>query len=230
MKNFDQHELEKFTQLANQWWDPNGKFKPLHLINPLRSDYIDSKIPVSGKTILDVGCGGGILSESLARKGAKVTGIDLSDGPLRVAKIRNEKVNLDITYKKISTNELLKSGKKFDIIACLEMLEHVPDPEEIVSDCEKMLNKNGHIFFSTINRNLKSFILAILGAEYILNILPQGTHDYEKLIKPSELKKYIDNSGLNFTEIKGMSYLPFFDIAKLTDDPSVNYIIHAQKR
>tara|TARA_B100000886_G_scaffold23946_1_gene15299 strand:+ start:41688 stop:42380 length:693 start_codon:yes stop_codon:yes gene_type:complete len=230
MKNFDQQELEKFTQLANQWWDPNGKFKPLHLINPLRSDYINKKINVSGKSVLDVGCGGGILSESLARKGAKVTGIDLSEGPLKVAQIRNEKVNLDIDYKKISTNQLVDSGEKFDVIACLEMLEHVPDPSEIVSDCEKLLKKNGHIFFSTINRNLKSFVFAILGAEYILNILPQGTHDFEKLIKPSELRNYIDKSGLFFEEIRGMSYLPFFDIAKLTDDPSVNYIIHARKK
>ena len=230
MKNFDQQELEKFTQLANQWWDPNGKFKPLHLINPLRSDYINKKINVSGKSVLDVGCGGGILSESLARKGAKVTGIDLSEGPLKVAQIRNEKVNLDIDYKKISTNQLVDSGERFDVIACLEMLEHVPDPSEIVSDCEKLLKKNGHIFFSTINRNLKSFVFAILGAEYILNILPQGTHDFEKLIKPSELRNYIDKSGLFFEEIRGMSYLPFFDIAKLTDDPSVNYIIHARKK
>lgn len=230
MKNFDQQELEKFTQLANQWWDPNGKFKPLHLINPLRSDYINKKINVSGKSVLDVGCGGGILSESLARKGAKVTGIDLSEGPLKVAQIRNEKVNLDIDYKKISTNQLVDSGEKFDVIACLEMLEHVPDPSEIVSDCEKLLKKNGHIFFSTINRNLKSFVFAILGAEYILNILPQGTHDFEKLIKPSELRNYIDKSGLSFEEIRGMSYLPFFDIAELTDDPSVNYIIHARKK
>tara|TARA_B100001057_G_scaffold152798_1_gene152885 strand:+ start:7797 stop:8489 length:693 start_codon:yes stop_codon:yes gene_type:complete len=230
MKNFDQQELEKFTQLANQWWDPNGKFKPLHLINPLRSDYINKKINVSGKSVLDVGCGGGILSESLARKGAKVTGIDLSEGPLKVAQIRNEKVNLDIDYKKISTNQLVDSGEKFDVIACLEMLEHVPDPSEIVSDCQKLLKKNGHIFFSTINRNLKSFVFAILGAEYILNILPQGTHDFEKLIKPSELRNYIDKSGLFFEEIRGMSYLPFFDIAKLTDDPSVNYIIHARKK
>ena len=230
MKNFDQQELEKFTQLANQWWDPNGKFKPLHLINPLRSDYINKKINVSGKSVLDVGCGGGILSESLARKGAKVTGIDLSEGPLKVAQIRNEKVNLDIDYKKVSTNQLVDSGEKFDVIACLEMLEHVPDPSEIVSDCEKLLKKNGHIFFSTINRNLKSFVFAILGAEYILNILPQGTHDFEKLIKPSELRNYIDKSGLFFEEIRGMSYLPFFDIAKLTDDPSVNYIIHARKK
>ena len=230
MKNFDQQELEKFTQLANQWWDPNGKFKPLHLINPLRSDYINKKINVSGKSVLDVGCGGGILSESLARKGAKVTGIDLSEGPLKVAQIRNKKVNLDIDYKKISTNQLVDSGEKFDVIACLEMLEHVPDPSEIVSDCEKLLKKNGHIFFSTINRNLKSFVFAILGAEYILNILPQGTHDFKKLIKPSELRNYIDESGLYFEEIRGMSYLPFFDIAELTDDPSVNYIIHARKK
>ena len=149
---------------------------------------------------------------------------------MKFNQIRNKKVNLDIDYKKISTNQLVDSGEKFDVIACLEMLEHVPDPSEIVSDCEKLLKKNGHIFFSTINRNLKSFVFAILGAEYILNILPQGTHDFEKLIKPSELRNYIDKSGLFFEEIRGMSYLPFFDIAKLTDDPSVNYIIHARKK
>ncbi len=230
MENFDKSEIEKFSSLADQWWDPSGKFKPLHLINPLRADYISSKVNLKNKKILDVGCGGGILAESLALKGANVKGIDLADGPLEVAKIREQKRNLGITYEKIETSKLIKKKEKFDVITCLEMLEHVPDPEKTVKECSELLNNNGDIFFSTINRNLKAFTLAILGAEYILNILPKGTHDYEKLIKPSELLTYIDNGGLDFSEIKGMTYIPFFDIVKLSNDPSVNYIIHAQKK
>ena len=157
-------------------------------------------------------------------------GIDLADGPLEVAKIREQKRNLGITYEKIETSKLIKKKEKFDVITCLEMLEHVPDPEKTVKECSELLNNNGDIFFSTINRNLKAFTLAILGAEYILNILPKGTHDYEKLIKPSELLNYIDKGGLDFLEIKGMTYIPFFDIVKLSNDPSVNYIIHARKK
>ena len=230
MENFDKSEIEKFSSLADQWWDPSGKFKPLHLINPLRADYISSKVNLKSKKILDVGCGGGILAESLALKGAKVKGIDLADGPLEVAKIREQKRNLGITYEKIETSKLIKKKEKFDVITCLEMLEHVPDPEKTVKECSELLNNSGDIFFSTINRNLKAFTLAILGAEYILNILPKGTHDYEKLIKPSELLTFIDKGGLDFLEIKGMTYIPFFDIVKLSNDPSVNYIIHARKK
>ncbi|MFL2695868.1 MAG: bifunctional 2-polyprenyl-6-hydroxyphenol methylase/3-demethylubiquinol 3-O-methyltransferase UbiG [Gammaproteobacteria bacterium] len=230
MENFDKSEIEKFSSLADQWWDPSGKFKPLHLINPLRADYISSKVNLNSKKILDVGCGGGILAESLALKGAKVKGIDLADGPLEVAKIREQKRKLGITYEKIETSKLIKKKEKFDVITCLEMLEHVPDPGKTVKECSELLNNNGDIFFSTINRNLKAFTLAILGAEYILNILPKGTHDYEKLIKPSELLTYIDKGGLNFLEIKGMTYIPFFDVVKLSNDPSVNYIIHARKK
>jgi 2-polyprenyl-6-hydroxyphenyl methylase/3-demethylubiquinone-9 3-methyltransferase len=204
MENFDKSEIEKFSSLADQWWDPSGKFKPLHLINPLRADYISSKVNLKNKKILDVGCGGGILAESLALKGANVKGIDLADGPLEVAKIREQKRNLGITYEKIETSKLIKKKEKFDVITCLEMLEHVPDPEKTVKECSELLNNNGDIFFSTINRNLKAFTLAILGAEYILNILPKGTHDYEKLIKPSELLTYIDKGGLDFSEIKGI--------------------------
>ena len=229
MNNFDQNELDKFSKLADEWWDPNGKFKPLHLINPLRSKYIAEKINLDKLAVLDIGCGGGILAESLAKLGAKVTAIDLSDGPLNVAKIRAQKMNMDINYQKISSSELVDQKERFDVITCLEMLEHVPDPGEIVADCAKLLKPKGHVFFSTINRNLKSMMLAIFGAEYILNILPRGTHDYEKLIKPSELKQYIDEANLELKEIKGMLYLPLVDIAKLTNDTSVNYIIHAQK-
>jgi len=229
MNNFDQNELDKFSKLADEWWDPNGKFKPLHLINPLRSKYIAEKINLDKLAVLDIGCGGGILAESLTKLGAKVTAIDLSDGPLNVAKIRAQKMNMDINYQKISSSELVDQKERFDVITCLEMLEHVPDPGEIVADCAKLLKPKGHVFFSTINRNLKSMMLAIFGAEYILNILPRGTHDYEKLIKPSELKQYIDEANLELKEIKGMLYLPLVDIAKLTNDTSVNYIIHAQK-
>ena len=230
MENFDQLELEKFTKLADQWWDPNGKFKPLHLINPLRTSYIEKKTTIKDSEILDIGCGGGILSELLCQKGGIVTAIDLADGPLNVAKIRQQKSKLPINYRKISTTDLVKEGKQYDVITCLEMLEHVPDPSIVVKECAQLCKSGGHLFFSTINRNLKSFIFAILGAEYILNILPQGTHEFEKLIKPSEMKSFIDSADLEFEEVNGMSYLPFLDIVRLTDDPSVNYIIHATKR
>ena len=230
MKNFDQLELEKFTKLADQWWDPNGKFKPLHLINPLRTSYIEKRTSIKGSEILDIGCGGGILSELLSQKGGIVTAIDLADGPLNVAKIRQQKSKLPIDYRKISTTDLVKEGKQYDVITCLEMLEHVPDPSIVVKECAQLCKPGGHLFFSTINRNLKSFIFAILGAEYILNILPQGTHEFEKLIKPSEMKSFIDSADLEFEEVNGMSYLPFLDIVRLTDDPSVNYIIHATKK
>ena len=230
MENFDQLELEKFTKLADQWWDPNGKFKPLHLINPLRTSYIEKWTSIKGSEILDIGCGGGILSELLSQKGGIVTAIDLADGPLNVAKIRQQKSKLPIDYRKISTTDLVKEGKQYDVITCLEMLEHVPDPSIVVKECAQLCKPGGHLFFSTINRNLKSFIFAILGAEYILNILPQGTHEFEKLIKPSEMKSFIDSADLEFEEVNGMSYLPFLDIVRLTDDPSVNYIIHATKK
>ncbi len=230
MNNFDQQELDKFSKLADEWWNPNGKFKPLHLINPLRVSYIENKVQLKGLDILDIGCGGGILSEALSQKGANVTAIDLADGPLEVAKIRQKQSKLDIKYKKRSTAELVNEGHKYDVITCLEMLEHVPDPAGIVKDCADLTKSGGHLFFSTINRNLKSFVFAILGAEYILNILPKGTHEFEKLIKPSELKNYVDAARLDFEEVKGMSYIPIFDIVRLTEDSSVNYIVHARKK
>jgi 2-polyprenyl-6-hydroxyphenyl methylase/3-demethylubiquinone-9 3-methyltransferase len=167
MENFDQLELDKFTELADQWWDPNGKFKPLHLINPLRAEYIEKKVALRDSRVLDIGCGGGILSEALAKKGANVTAIDLADGPLSVARIRETKSQLGINYRKASSGELVQEGEQYDVVTCLEMLEHVPDPAEIVKDCAKLTKDGGHIFFSTINRNLKSFVFAILGAEYI---------------------------------------------------------------
>ena len=230
MNNFDQQELDKFSKLADEWWNPNGKFKPLHLINPLRVSYIEDKVELRGLDILDIGCGGGILSEALSQKGANVTAIDLADGPLEVAKIRQKESKLDIRYEKKSTSELVGEGNKYDVITCLEMLEHVPDPAEIVKDCADLAKNGGHLFFSTINRNLKSFVFAILGAEYILNILPQGTHEFEKLIKPAELKNYVDAAKLDFEEVKGMSYIPILDIVRLTEDSSVNYIVHARKK
>ena len=230
MNNFDQQELDKFSKLADEWWNPNGKFKPLHLINPLRVSYIEDKVELRGLDILDIGCGGGILSEALSQKGANVTAIDLADGPLEVAKIRQKESKLDIRYEKKSTSALVDEGNKYDVITCLEMLEHVPDPAEIVKDCADLTKNGGHLFFSTINRNLKSFVFAILGAEYILNILPQGTHEFEKLIKPAELKNYVDAAKLDFEEVKGMSYIPILDIVRLTEDSSVNYIVHARKK
>ena len=167
MENFDQLELEKFTKLADQWWDPNGKFKPLHLINPLRTSYIEDKVDIKNLEILDIGCGGGILAELLSQKGAKVTAIDLADGPLNVAKIRQKKSKLDINYRKISTTDMVKEKKTFDLITCLEMLEHVPDPSQVIKECAQLCKPGGHLFFSTINRNLKSFIFAILGLSLI---------------------------------------------------------------
>ena len=188
------------------------------------------QVELRGLDILDIGCGGGILSEALSQKGANVTAIDLADGPLEVAKIRQKESKLDIRYEKKSTSELVDEGNKYDVITCLEMLEHVPDPAEIVKDCADLTKNGGHLFFSTINRNLKSFVFAILGAEYILNILPQGTHEFEKLIKPAELKNYVDAAKLDFEEVKGMSYIPILDIVRLTEDSSVNYIVHARKK
>ena len=224
MENFDKSEIEKFSSLADQWWDPSGKFKPLHLINPLRADYISSKVNLKNKKILDVGCGGGILAESLALKGANVKGIDLADGPLEVAKIREQKRNLGITYEKIETSKLIKKKEKFDVITCLEMLEHVPDPEKTVKECSELLNNNGDIFFSTINRNLKAFTLAILGAEYILRWLPIGTHDWNQFVEPDKLIDLGKKNSLHLNKIDGVKFNPIQNKFKLSEDKSVNYI------
>ncbi len=224
--NVDPLELEKFSQLAHRWWDPNSEFKPLHEINPLRLDYIGRLAGLEGKTILDVGCGGGILSESMAVRGAQVTGIDLGDKPLKIAKLHLLETGNQVEYRKIAVENLAEEQPgHYDIVTCMEMLEHVPDPASIVQACAKLVKPGGWVFFSTLNRNPKSYLFAVIGAEYILNLLPRGTHDYVKFIKPSELARMARNAALDIEEITGMVYNPITKIYALAPDSSVNYIM-----
>ncbi len=228
--NVDENELAKFEALAYRWWDKESEFKPLHDINPLRLNFIDENAGLKGKKVLDIGCGGGILSESMVKRGAQVKGIDLGEAPLAVAKIHAKEQNLNIEYQAISAETLAtQEPASFDIITCMEMLEHVPNPAAIVEACAKLAKSDGHIFFSTINRNPKSFLFAIIGAEYILSLLPKGTHEFEKLIRPSELDRWIRHASMHTYEIIGMTYNPFNKSYKLSADTSVNYIIHARK-
>ncbi len=230
MTNADPIEIEKFSQLAHRWWDANSEFKPLHEINPLRLDYIDRIAPLSGKTVLDVGCGGGILSESMAGKGAQVTGIDLGEKPLQVAKLHLLESGKQVDYRKIAVEDFAaERPASFDVVTCMEMLEHVPDPQSIVRACAQLVRPGGHVFFSTLNRNPKSYLLAIIGAEYVLNMLPRGTHDYAKFIKPSELAQFCRNAGLSVTDITGMSYNPLSKTYSLGKDADVNYMIACRR-
>ncbi len=230
MSNADPVELEKFSQLAHKWWDPNSDFKPLHEINPLRLGYIDRITPLAGKTVLDVGCGGGILSESMAGAGAKVTGIDLADKPLQVAKLHLLESGKQVVYRKVAVEDLAAERPGyFDVVTCMEMLEHVPDPAAVIAACAQLVKTNGHVFFSTLNRNPKSYLLAIIGAEYMLNMLPRGTHDYAKFIKPSELAQWCRNARLNVTDITGMSYNPLNKSYTLGRDTGVNYLVACQR-
>lgn len=230
MSNADPIELEKFSQLAHKWWDPNSEFKPLHEINPLRLEYIDRIAKLSGKTVLDVGCGGGILSEALADAGATVTGIDLADKSLNVAKLHLLESGKQVEYRKVAVEVLAaERPASFDVVTCMEMLEHVPDPAAVVAACAKLVKPNGHVFFSTLNRNPKSYLFAILGAEYVLNLLPRGTHDYAKFIKPSELAQWCRDAGLNVTDVTGMSYNPLDKTYALGRDSSVNYLVACQR-
>ena len=228
--NVDQLELEKFSALAHRWWDPNSEFKPLHEINPLRLDYIDKAVHLAGKRVLDVGCGGGILAESMAAMGADVTGIDLAEKSLKVAKLHLLESGNKVDYRLVAAEAMAQDQPgHFDAVTCMEMLEHVPDPASIVRACAQLVRPGGHVFFSTINRNPKSYLFAVVGAEYLLNLLPRGTHDYAKFIKPSELSRFCREAGLAVEEVVGMSYDPFSKIYSLGDDTDVNYIIRARR-
>lgn len=230
MSNADPIEIEKFSQLAHKWWDPHSEFKPLHEINPLRLAYIDRNAGLSGKTVLDVGCGGGILSESMARTGAQVTGIDLSDKALQVAKLHLLESGQQVDYRKVPVETLADElPAHYDVVTCLEMLEHVPDPASVIAACAKLVKPGGWVFFSTLNRNPKSYLFAIIGAEYVLNMLPRGTHDYAKFLKPSELAQACRNAELNVVDLIGMSYNPLSKIYSLGKDTDVNYMIACRR-
>lgn len=226
--NVDPIEIEKFQSIASRWWDPQSEFKPLHEINPLRVRYIEDRSgPLKGKNILDIGCGGGILTEAMALKGATVTGIDMAEMSLKVAKMHLHESKLDIDYQKITAEEFAEQhAGEFDIVTCLEMLEHVPDPASIVSAAASLLKPDGQLFFSTINRNPKAFVLAIVGAEYVLNLLPKGTHEYKKFIKPSELASAVRANQMEVVDVTGMTYNPLTKNYRLGRDVDVNYLMH----
>lgn len=224
--NVDQAELEKFSALASRWWDPNSEFRPLHQINPLRLEWIDALAAIQGKKVVDVGCGGGILAESMSRLGAQVKGIDLAEKSLKVAQLHGLESGVKVDYEAISAEALAdRESGEYDVVTCMEMLEHVPDPSATIAACAKMVKVGGWVFFSTINRNPKSFLFAIVGAEYVLRILPKGTHEYAKFIKPSELADAARDAGLELQEMLGMSYNPITQVYSLGRDTSVNYLM-----
>ena len=229
--NADPAELAKFSELAHRWWDPQSEFRPLHQINPLRLDWIVKTVPLQGRAVLDVGCGGGILSDAMARRGAQVLGIDLATKPLRVAQLHAlEAGTPNIEYQEISAEDLARERPaSFDVVTCMEMLEHVPDPASIVRACATLVKPGGWVFFSTINRSAKSFLFAIVAAEYLLNLLPRGTHHYDKLIRPSELARHVRQSGLELRQTRGMQYNPITQRYWLDDDASVNYLFATQR-
>ena len=228
--NIDQQEVQKFSELAEKWWDKSGDFKPLHIINPLRANYIASKIDLSNKKVLDVGCGGGILSEALHDAGAVVTGIDAAGPGIKIAKLHAEKNTKSITYIESTAEDLIQNSQdRYDVVACLEVLEHVPDPKLLVKTCIDLLRPGGKLFLSTINKNPRSWITAIVGAEYIFNILPKGTHEFDKFIKPSDLASFIRSGNAQLIESKGMFYNPLSHKANLNNDLGVNYMMYATK-
>lgn len=229
--NFDPAELAKFSDLAHRWWDTESEFRPLHQINPLRLDWIDNLVPLKGQRVLDVGCGGGILADAMARKGADVLGIDLASKALKVAQLHALEAHTQgVAYREISAEALAaEQPGGFDVVTCMEMLEHVPDPSKVVKACTELVKPGGWVFFSTINRNPKSFLFAIVGAEYVLNLLPRGTHEYAKLIKPSELAAHCRTAGLTIEHTRGMEYNPFTRHYWLSADTSVNYMLATRK-
>ena len=229
--NADPAELAKFSDLAHRWWDPDSEFKPLHQINPLRLGWIDGQVSLAGKRVLDIGCGGGILSDSMARKGADVTGIDLSSKALKVAQLHAlEAGTQNVSYREVSAEALAQEQPAgFDVVTCMEMLEHVPDPASVVRACSTLVKHGGWVFFSTINRNPKSFLFAIVGAEYLLRMLPKGTHEYAKMIRPSELAAHCRAAGLSLEETRGMEYNPLTQRYWLSSDTSVNYLVSSRK-
>ena len=228
--NVDPNEIRKFEEIAYRWWDTESEFKPLHDINPLRLNYIDDRARLHGKQVIDVGCGGGILAESMARRGAQVTGIDMGETPLNVAQMHALESQVDITYRQISAEAMAsEAAGQFDVVTCMEMLEHVPDPASVIAACATLVKPGGDVFFSSINRNPKAFLLAIVGAEYVMNMLPKGTHEYGKFIKPSELERWARSVGLQLRNISGMTYNPIFQSYRLGRDVDVNYMMHFKK-
>lgn len=227
-RNVDAKEIAKFAEMARKWWDKKSEFKPLHDINPLRLSYITERVSLPAKRVLDVGCGGGILSESMAEIGAQVTAIDMGEAALTVARLHQRESKLDIDYRQVTIEEIADSGiELFDVITCLEMLEHVPDPGSVIGACKRLLKPDGQLFLSTINRNPKSYLFAVIGAEYVLNLLPRGTHDYARFLKPSEIATWLRQHNLDLKDITGMTYNPLTGIYRLSTDVDVNYLVHA---
>lgn len=228
--NVDPNEIRKFEDLAWRWWDRDSEFKPLHDINPLRLNYIDDHAHLQGKNVIDIGCGGGILAESMARRGATVTGIDMGATPLEVAELHALESQVEVTYRQISAEAIAtEAPEQFDVVTCMEMLEHVPDPASVIAACAALVKPGGDVFFSTLNRNPKAFALAIVGAEYVMNMLPKGTHEYAKFIKPSELERWARSVGLELRNIAGMTYNPLFQSYRLGKDVDVNYLMYFKK-
>ena len=229
-QNVDPNEIRKFEDLAWRWWDRDSEFKPLHDINPLRLNYIDDHAHLQGKNVIDIGCGGGILAESMARRGATVTGIDMGATPLEVAELHALESQVEVTYRQISAEAIAaEAPAQFDVVTCMEMLEHVPDPASVIAACAALVKPGGDVFFSTLNRNPKAFALAIIGAEYVMNMLPKGTHEYAKFIKPSELERWARSVGLELRNIAGMTYNPLFQSYRLGKDVDVNYLMYFKK-
>ena len=228
--NVDQAELRKFSDLAARWWDPEGPMRPLHDINPVRLTWIERLAPLAGRRVVDIGCGGGVLAEAMAQRGATVTGIDLAGKPLRVAQLHALESGVQVEYREASSEALAtEMPGAFDVVTCMEMLEHVPEPASVVAACATLVKPGGIVFFSTINRNLKSFALAIVGAEYVLNLLPKGTHEYAKFIRPSELIAHAGAAGLELQDMVGMQYNPFSKTASLGPDADVNYLVACRR-